>query len=443
MGFSEIERAELGNGLKVILARRTSIPVVEFNLLLDAGSAADQFGKPGTARLALDILDEGTKKRTSLEISEELAQLGAELGTSNNLDMSSVTLSALKQNLDASLEIFSDVVLNPSFPRADFERLRKQQLARIQREQKTPVQMALRIFPKLLYGSEHAYGLPFTGSGTIESVSSLAVDELRDFHQTWFKPDNATLVVVGDITMDELMPKVKKNFGKWKAGGVPQKNISTVEHRAESAVYLIDRPGSLQSIIFAGHVAPPRANERENAIEAMNQILGGSFSARMNMNLREDKHWSYGALSLIVDARGQRPFIVYAPVQTDKTKESLAEVHKELEGIAGKKPPESKEVQFAKDKNTLTLPGRWETANAVMNSIAEMVRFGLADDYWDTYAGEVLALSDEEVAAAGRDFVFPERVVWVVVGDREKIEAGVRELNLGELHLIDSEGNPV
>ena len=129
-------------------------------------------------------------------------------------------------------------------------------------------------------------------------------------------------------------------------------------------------------------------------------------------------------------------------MQTDKTKESLAEIHKELEGIAGKKPPASKEVQFAKDKNTLTLPGRWETANAVMNSIAEMVRFGLADDYWDTYAGEVLALSDEEVAAAGRDYVFPERVVWVVVGDREKIEAGVRELNLGELHLIDSEGNP-
>lgn len=443
VGFPKLERTKLDNGLSVILANRTSIPVVEFNLLLDAGSAADQFGKPGAARLALDTLDEGTKKRTSLQISEELAQLGAELGTGNNLDMSSVTLSALKENLDASLEVYSDVVLNPAFPEEDFERLRKQQLARIQREQTTPVQMALRIFPKLLYGGDHAYGLPFTGSGTIESVSSMEVDELREFHQTWFKPDNATLVVVGDVTMDELLPKLKKSFAKWKAGEVPQKNISTVEHRESSEVYVIDRPGSLQSIIFAGHVAPPRANERENAIEAMNQLLGGSFSARMNMNLREDKHWSYGARTLLVDAQGQRPFIVYAPVQTDKTKESLAEVYKELQGIAGKKPPTSDEVQFAKDKNTLTLPGRWETGNAVLNSIAETVRFGLADDHWDTYAGEVLALSDAEVAAAGRDFVYPERVVWVVVGDREEIEAGIRELNLGEIHLIDSEGEPV
>jgi len=223
---------------------------------------------------------------------------------------------------------------------------------------------------------------------------------------------------------------------------VPQKNLASVEPRA-SAVYLIDRPGAPQSFIMAGHLVAPKANPDEVALGTANYILGGNFNSRLNMNLREDKHWSYGARTLIFDARGQRPFIAYAGVQSDRTKESLAEVLKELRGIIGANPPTADELQRARSGQTLTLPGRWETNRAVLGSLDEIVTFGLPADYWSTYADRVNALELEQVRQAARQLVHPEHVIWVVVGDREKIEAGMRELGLGEVHLIDADGNPV
>jgi zinc protease len=210
---------------------------------------------------------------------------------------------------------------------------------------------------------------------------------------------------------------------------------------SQPTVYLVDRPDSEQSVIFAGHVAPPKNNDREIAIEAMNEVLGGSFNARVNMNLREDKHWSYGARSLLLDAEGQRPFLVYAPVQTDKTSESMAEIYREVTEIRGERPPTPDEVARAKDKNTLTLAGRWETANAVANSLSEMVRFGLPDDYWNTYPDKVRSLSDQQISAAASDVIQPDSMIWVVVGDRAKIESGIRELGYGDIILMDADGN--
>ncbi|MDZ7343530.1 MAG: insulinase family protein, partial [candidate division KSB1 bacterium] len=441
--FPELKRATLSNGLKVVLAERQAIPVINFNLLIDAGYAADQFAAPGTASLAMDMLDEGTKTRPSLQISEELALLGAQLSTGSNLDMSSVFLSALRANLDASLEIYADVILNPSFPEEDFNRLQKQQLARIQREKVTPVQMALRVFPKLLYGKDHAYGNPLTGSGTEESVAKLSRADLIKFHQTWMKPNNATLIVVGATTLNELTPKLEKLFTSWKKGEVPKKNVGTVAQQPKPVVYLIDRPGSIQSIIFAGHVAPPKANPDEIAIEIMNNILGSDFTSRVNMNLREDKHWSYGAFTLLFGARGQRPFIAYAPVQTDKTKESMLELDKELRQILNERPITAEEFTKAQNNQVLQLPGSWETMASVGGSISDIVRYGLAENYYQTYPDKIRNLKLAEVAAAAKKVVRPDNLVWVVVGDRQKIEAGVRELGFGEIRLIDTEGNPV
>jgi zinc protease len=210
-----------------------------------------------------------------------------------------------------------------------------------------------------------------------------------------------------------------------------------------AGVYIVDRPGSIQSMIFAGHVAPPEKNPDEVAIQAMNEVLGAGFSARINMNLREDKHWSYGARSVVVDARGPRPFFVFAPVQSDKTMEAMREIRSELAGIVGKRPPTADEVDRAKDKRTLTLPGRWETARAVSDSILELVRFDLPEDHWDAYPARVRALGVADVSAAAKKIVQPDQVVWVVVGDREKIESGIRSLDLGKLRLIDADGNPV
>jgi zinc protease len=441
--FPQLERAALSNGLKIVLARRQSIPQVRFDLLLDAGFAADQAGIPGTASLAMAMLDEGTARRTSLQISDQLAQLGANLGTGSKLDVSTVSLEALRENLDASLDIFSDVIRNPTFPRTDFERLKKQRLAQIQQEKADPVGLALRVFPALVYGSTHAYANPWTGSGTEESTARIKRDDLISFHRTWFKPNHATLVVVGATTMAEIKPKLERLFATWKAGDVPAKNIVTVSRQQRPVVYMIDRPGSLQSVIIAGHVAPPKANPQEVAIETMNGVLGGDFSSRVNMNLREDKHWSYGAYTFFRDARGQRPFVAYAPVQTDKTKEAVIELDKELRGIVKDRPIEPAELSRSQATLTLTLPGSWETMSALAVSIGNIVTYGLDDRYYDTFADKVRAQTIEGVTAIAREVVHPDQLVWVVVGDRAKIEPGLRELKLGEIRLIDTEGKPV
>jgi zinc protease len=441
--FPTIATATLSNGLKVYLAERSGVPLVNFNLMVDAGYAADHQGILGTASLAMNMLDEGTKTRTALQISDALQRFGAQLGTGSNVDMSRVFLSTLKENVDSSLAIFADVVLNPSFPQQDFDRLLKLQLAQIQQEKVTPFQMALRVFPLLIYGGGHAYGIPLTGSGTEESVSKLRRDDLVQFHRTWFKPNNASLIVVGATTLAEITPKLERLFGGWRPGEVPQKNIGQVAQQPRSAVYLIDRPGSEQSIIFAGHVAPAKRNPREIALLTMNDILGGSFTSRVNMNLREDKHWSYGAFSILFDARGQRPFIVLAPVQTDKTKESLTEVANELRAIAHSRPVTADELAKAQANLTLSLPGQWETIGAVGASVEEIVRFGLPHDYYRTFASRVRELQVADLTTAASETIRPDQLVWVVVGDRAKIEPGIRELNLGPLQFLDADGKPV
>jgi zinc protease len=435
-------RAKLTNGLNLVVAEHHAVPVVSFNLLVDAGYAADQLAAPGTAKLAGNMLDEGTKTRNALQISDALALLGANLGTGSDVDTTTVSLSALKAKLDPSLEILADVVLNPSFPATDLDRLKKQQLAAIQQEAVQPFGMALRVLPRLIYGDQHAYGTPLTGSGTAESVSKLTRDDVQKFHATWFKPNNATLVVVGDTTLAEIQPRLERLFASWKAGDVPKKNVAPVPARTRAEVYLLDRPGAQQSVVLAGQAAPPKANPQEVAIEAFNTTLGGAFVSRLNLNLREDKHWSYGAGSVFFDARGQRPFIAYAPVQTDKTKESLLEVAKELKAIRGERPVTADELQFAKNKRILTLPGRWETAGAVAGSLGEIVRFGYDDRYFEGYPAKVQALTVGDVAAAAQ-LLDPDRLIWVVVGDRAKVEAAVRELNLGELRVIDADGKVV
>jgi len=439
----KLQHATLSNGLKVILAERHEVPLVDFWLNVDAGYAADQFASPGTASMAMALLTGGTKTRTALQISDEEALLGARLAASSNLDLSTVELSALKSKLDPSLDLFADVILNPVFPESDFKRQQQQQLAGIQREKNTPIQMALRVFPGLIYGPGHAYGNPLTGSGTTDSVGKMTREALVKFHETWFKPNHATLVVAGDTSLSEVTSKLEKLFANWKPGQIPEKNIKNVQLPEKSVVYLIDKPGALQSIIFAGNIAPPRANPKEIAIEAANDNLGGMFGSRLNMNLREEKHWSYGATSLLWAARGQRPFLAVAPVQTDKTKESLAEMNKEFRGILGDHPVTADELARVQANETLSLPGSFETLDALGQSMMDIVRFGLPEDYYETYAGKVRALKTSDVEDGAKAIVHPDHLIWVVVGDRAKIEAGIKELGLGEIRLLDADEKPI
>ncbi len=441
--FPERRRTTLANGLEVVLAERDAVPLVEMQLLFDAGYAADAGAKEGTASLAMNMIDEGTATRDALEISDDLAELGAQLWSGSNLDMSIVGMSTLRENVAPALDLFADVVLNPSFPESELDRLRQDQLAGIQQEKATPVRMALRVLPRLIYGDDHAYSIPFTGSGTEASVADITRDDVAAFHSTWFKPNNATLVVAGDITMEELQPLLDERFGSWEQGDVPSKRVDEVSQPEGDVVYVVDRPGSIQSIVIAGHLAPPRSNPDEVAIETMNTIFGGAFTSRINMNLREEKGWSYGASANISGARGQRPYFIYAPVQSDKTKETVEEIRMELRGILGERPIEQSELEMAVATQTLTLGGRWETLGSVRQSISDMIRYDLPEDYFVEYPRNVNALSVEELQEIATRVLLPEHLVWVVVGDRAEIEPGLRELGFGEIHHIDADGNPV
>jgi zinc protease len=439
----DLQRMTLSNGLKVVLAERHQTPTVNMAIQFDAGYAADQISVPGTAALTNRMLLEGTAKRSGPEIAEKIAELGAQLNASANLDTSSVSLSALKMNLDDSLDLFADVVRNPAFPPSDFERNKRLQSAAIQREKNEPTGMALRVLPGLIFGKGHAYGNPFSGNGTEESVSKINRDAVAAFHDTWYRPNNATLHIVGDTTLAEMRQKLEKLFGDWKQGTTPRKKVAAVAARDKAAVYLIDKPGAIQSVIIAGQVAPPSGGPDEPALDVFNSVLGGSFNSRLNMNLREDKHWSYGASSILIGARNQRPYIAIAPVQSDKTKESLQEVANEFKTIVSSKTVSEEELKRSQAGITKSMAGERETTAGLLSDLLQITRYGLPDDYFAMYGKRVESLTRASVTAVGEKVLRPDRLIYVVVGDRAQIEKGVRELNLGEVHYMDADGNLV
>jgi zinc protease len=436
------EKATLSNGLKVILARRAAVPVVRLSLLLDAGFAADVKEKPGVASMTMRMLEEGTATRPSLQIADQLATLGANFSASATLDSCSASLSVLKDRLAPALDLYSDLVLHPAFPEKELTRVKKTTVARIAQERVEPVGAAFRVLPGIVYGPGHAYGEPLSGTGTEESVNAMTRADLAAFHDTWVKPNHATLLAVGDITLAELVPALEKAFASWKPGETPKKVLAAVPPRAKDELYLIDRPGSEQSVLIVGEAVAPSANPDEHAFQVFNDAFGGAFVSRVNMNLREDKHWSYGAGSFAVDSRGPRLYVVYAPVQTDKTKESLVELRKEIAGALAR-PLTKEELKDAKDRLTLTMAGRWETASAVGGALAEIVTLGLPEDFYATYSSKVRAVTPAQTADAAKKFVSPGHQVWVVIGDRAKIEKGIQELGIAEIHHVDADGKPL
>jgi zinc protease len=438
-----LEKSTLSNGLKIVLAERHSAPVVNFTLMVDSGYSADPASATGTASFEQRMLEEGTPTRDSLKIGEELESLSANFNAGANLDYSLVSLNTLKSTMDRSLDIYADLILHPAFPQKEFQRLQKERLAGIQREKVTPQSMALRVVPALIYGKEHPYAMPFTGTGTEASVSKMTREDLAKFHETWFKPNNATLLVVGDTSLAEIKPKLEKLLASWKPGDVPQRTVPHVGEPEKDVVYLIDRPGSGQSVIFGAQLAPPQNDPDAIALQLVNGIFGGKFSSRINMNLREDKHWSYGVRAVLPAARGQRPYISISAVQTDKTKESMVELVKEYKNVAGEKPITAEELKDEQSNTTLGLPGTFETVQQLSGAYGNILQYGLPEDYYNTFTQKALALTPDSANAIAKKYILPDHLVWVVVGDMSKVESGIRELNLGEVHKIDADGNPV
>jgi zinc protease len=428
-----LSEARLSNGIRLLVGERHNLPLVNVWLDLDSGFAADQFTKLGTARLAASLLTGGTTRRTALEISDELQLLGAQLTAGCNLDLCSVALSALKTELDASLDLYADIILNPLFPESDFERQRKLQGANIANEKATPMQMALRALPPLLFGPQHAYGVPLTGSGTEESLSRITRADVAAFHATWFHPNNGTILAIGDTTIEEIGPKLEQLFARWQSGEAPLKNLGFHAKPERPVVYLVDKPGAVHSIVMAATLAPPPNAQSEIALETMNNIFGGTFGARLNMNLREDKHWSYGAGSVLYGARAQRPLLTYASVQGDKTADSIMEILSELRGMTGAKPITVEELEKVKQQQILELPGAHETLSAVGNLFGDLLQLGLPLDFYDSYVTRVLALGIEEVEACAQSVLDPQRTIWMVVGDARQLEPSLRALGIGDI----------
>jgi zinc protease len=442
LNLPPLQRATLSNGLKVMLAERHAVPVVQLSLIVDAGRAADSLAKPGTANLALAMISNGTKTRDALQISARAEELGAEIGAGSSLDTSYISLNAVTEQLPASLDLFTDVLLNPTFPDSELQRLKQQSLAAIQQQKSQPQGIASRLFPKLLYGEGHAYSNPFSGIGTEASVQSMTVGELGVFYHRWVRPDNATLLIVGDTTLERIRPLLEQRLASWKAPAdtLPVKQLGEVSLPPKPRIFLVNRTAAEQSLIFGVEVAPPRGDTDNVAFETVNTVLGGSYISRLNMNLRQDKHWSYGAGSSLVDAKGQRPFVVSSMVQTDKTAESLQEALKELRGLAGARLPTDTEIKAAKDTLVLTLPGRNETARDVAGSYAEILTYGLPDNYFNEFVGKVEALAPTDLHGAAGRLIHPDAFTWIIVGDLAVIEGPVRKLGWGEVQVLDADG---
>lgn len=438
-----MQRATLSNGLKVVMVERHNAPVVDFSLLVRGGYSADAPGMPGVVSFTQRMLEEGTPTRDSLRIGEQLEAIGATFSTGANLDWTSASLNVLKATMPQGLEIFADLVLHPAFPQGEFERLRRERLAAIARDKVTPERMALRVVPSLLYGAGHPYATAFSGTGTEAALARMTRDDLAKFHQARFRPNNAILLVVGDTTLAEITPKLEALFAGWKPAPVPAVTVPSPTPAEKNVVYLIDRPGALQSVIVAAQLAPPRNDPDVVALQLVNSIFGGGFSSRINMNLREDKHWSYGVRTMLPDARGTRPYLSQSPVQTDKTKEALQELVTEYAGIAGARPIAAKELEDFQSQDTLKLPGSFETAGQLATAYATLLQYDLPDDYYNTFTQKTLALTPESANALAKRIVQPSRLVWVVVGDMSKVEAGIRALNIGEVRKIDADGNSV
>jgi predicted Zn-dependent peptidase len=441
--FPDLETATLRNGLNIVLARREKTPTVSVDILFDAGYASDQFAVAGTSSLAMNLMDEGTESYTALQISDKLQLLGGNIFAFSNLDNSVVRMNTLLASFDESMEIFSDIILNPVFSQNEFERLKKEQINAIRREQTQPFSMALRIFPKFIYGEGHAYSQPFTGSGYEDEVEKLTRDDMLNFYNTWIKPNNATLVVVGDVNMKTLKEKVNNLFKDWKEADIPVKNISAVANLQANNLYLLDRPESEQSVLITGYSIDPYGKVSEVATQTMMNILGGDFTSRINMNIREDKHWSYGAGATVIDAKGPRPMLAFTSVQRDKSKESIVEIIKEFNDIVGSRPVTEEEFNRVKENMIMQLPGRWETNNAVLNSVNEIVTYDLPDDYYQKYDQDVRSLDLNKVQTVTKEVIKPGKITYFVVGDKEKILSSLEELDVNEIIFVDPNGNPL
>ena len=432
LAFPAVERAALSNGIPVALARRTAVPKLILSLDFDAGFAADALDTPGTQSLMLAMLDEGTTSRNATQIAEEQERLGASIAAGGSVDASSITLSALTANLAPSLALMADVVRNPAFADVEVARVKDQQLAELAQTLAVPRALAARELGRALFG-QHPYAQPGDGLGDAQSLAALTPAALRSAHDKWLRPDSARITVVGDTTLAQLLPLLEAAFGKWHAPATPKpvKNLGAPIPAARPRILLIDRPGSPQSVIYAGRVLPVTGRDANlEPLDLANEVLGGGFLSRLNLDLREDKGWSYGVSSTVRSPLGPRSFALAAPVQADKTGESIRLLLADIKAFPGEKPVNAEELGRVTDGNIRGLPNRFETNAQVLGAIIQNDRLGRPDDYYATLPSRYRAIGAAALNDAARTWLQGEGLTFVVVGDRKLVEPQLNGLGL-------------
>jgi predicted Zn-dependent peptidase len=431
LDFPAIERTTLSNGVKVTYAQRKAAPLTHVVLSFNAGMAADQPGVRGLQNMTMALLDEGTATRSAQQIAEDKERLGAILSTAGGTDRSTVTLSALTANLAPSLELMTDVVEHPAFADGDVERIRSQLLTSIAQSMKDPNGIASRALPVLLFGADHPYG--GTPAGSEASVKGFTRAQLVGFKDRWLRPDNAELFVVSNLPLEQLKPQLEAAFAGWQAPAAPKglkAFTATPPKPAGTRVVLINRPDSPQSVIFAGQLTPVDPTSDISAFTVGSDVLGSATSSRINTDLREQKSWSYGAFSFPQLTQHAVPYLVIAPVQADRTGDSVAELIQQLKGITTTNGVTGDELTQAVANEVGGLPGQFETGTAVLSALQQMALFNRPDDYYEQLAAKYRALQTGDVDQALRAAIKPDAFTYVVVGDAAKVKPQLDKLGV-------------
>ena len=439
LDLPEIQRAKLSNGLEVVLAERHDVPMINLSFQIKSGHATDPLGQPGLANFTMSMLTEGSKSFNALELSDQLEELGTDLYTSTGLDSSSINISSLKSSFEESIEIMFEVITEPTFDQEEIDRKKIRWLAAIDQSLSTPNGMVSNLIPEILYGEEHPYAKPFSGNGTRESIQWMSRDDLIDYKNRFIAPSNGTLILVGDTTLDEILPILEAQFGSWPENRMLKgaQLVYTINKEPDSRrVFLIDKPGAVQSLIVAGQLMPGMRTPDEIDIDLMNRVIGGSFTSRLNMNLREDKSWSYGVRTRLSQYKGPRPMLVSAPVQTDKTVDSIQEIIREYDEYLSSNPAKNEELEAIVNDLSLGLIGDFETFGSLMSGLSGIVSFDREDDFLDNLPAKYRSMTIDDINTAAERYIDPSIWTWVIVGDLSKIEQGIRELDLGEIEIL-------
>jgi len=434
LNLPPIEKRTLSNGVEVWLVEAHEVPLVQVNLVIPAGSGDDPADKFGLASLTAAMLDEGAGSRDALEIADAIDFLGASLSTTSSFDASAIRLNVPVARLEAALAIMADVALRPTFPQAELDRLRQERLTALLQARDDPAQVAPLTFSRVVFGETHRYGT--AAMGTDATLKAFTTGDVRGFHESRYQPAGATLVVAGDVTAAAVLPLLEKHVGSWKGSAPARAPLPEARQLTDRRVYIVDMPGTEQSQIRIGWVGVPRASGDYFTLQVLNTVLGGSFTSRLNQNLRERNQFSYGAGSRFDMRLAAGPFFAAAGVQTDKTADALREFFNELNAIRTITP---EELVKAKNYVALSFPSEFETIGDLAAHIEDLIVYDLPDDYFENYVANIQAVTAADVERAAAAYIQPARFAVVVAGDRETIEAGIRALELGPVQVMSIE----